>query len=227
MGGRYLDGVAALLESCDGRRVLELGSGTGNNTAALAKRVPCSITALEPSGGMVAQAGEKGVPGRWTRGCATALPFADSSFDFLFAVYVLHHIQDLRVLARECFRVLGEGRAAFVTAPGDFIVRHPMNRYFPSFAKVDLARFQPVEEVEAALHDAGFSAVGTERHEAPPIPIDAAYLEKVAGKFISTYDLIPEEEYTAGLERLRADVGAQGKLEQTLTWEAATVWAQK
>jgi len=223
-GGPYLDTLVRLLERSPGRRVLELGAGTGNNTGAVHDAVPCHVTALEPSQGMLDKARGKGVPAHWVRGCATDLPFAAHAFDFLFATYVLHHIADLEALLRECVRVLDGGGAAFVTAPLSFIARHPMNDYFPSFAAVDLARFQPIEEILDSMECVGFRHVGAARHQAEPRPLDAAYVQKVAGKFISTFDLLPPGEFEAGLERLRADVAANQCLGKTITWEAVTVW---
>jgi len=220
----YIDTLAGLLDRCGGRRVLELGAGTGNSTEALHDTLPCEVTALEPSDGMICQARAKGVPARWVRGAGPAFPFADACFDFVFATYVLHHIHDLSGLLDECARVLERGCAAFLTAPASFIVAHPMNAYFPSFAKVDLARFQRIEAVEAGLRSAGFRAVGSAKHVAAPVPVDAAYVARVAGKFISTYALLPPEEFESGLRRLRADVAAKGELDTPVVWEAVMVW---
>jgi len=187
----------------------------------------CAITALEPSRGMLQQAAAKGIPARWVRGAAPDLPFADQSFDFVFATYVLHYIPDLPSLFQECGRVLHQGCGAFVTAPTDFIVKHPMNAYFPSFAKVDLARFQPVEAVAAALRRAGFHGVDSKTVTAPPRPVDCRFVERVAGKFVSTYDLLPPGEFETGLARLRADVKAKGCLDEPMIWEAAIIWGYR
>jgi ubiquinone/menaquinone biosynthesis C-methylase UbiE len=225
-GGSYIAPIVELLEHGRGRRVLELGPGTGNNTAALHGETRCEISALEPSSGMLAQARAKGVPARFIQGSATAMPFSADSFDFVFAIYVLHHISDLAILMAECARVLDGGAAAFVTAPEWFIERHPMNAYFPSFAKVDIERFQSVEEVRAALGAAGFRETGVEAMAAEPKPVDQEYVDKIAGKFISTYDLIPEDEFDAGLARLRREVAEKGQLDCTVTWEAVTIWGR-
>lgn len=226
-GGPYLDTLAALLETCPGRRALELGAGTGNNTIALYEISRCDIIALEPSRGMLQQAVAKRIPARWVRGAAPDLPFADQSFDFVFATYVLHYVADLTALFQECGRVLQKGCGAFVTAPTDFIARHPMNAYFPSFAKVDLARFLPVEAVAGALRGAGFHSVDSKTVTAPPRPVDTEFVERVAGKFVSTYDLLPPGEFEAGLARLRADVKAKGRLDEPMIWEAAIIWGYR
>jgi len=223
-GGPYLKRLVALAEVSRARRVLEIGPGTGNNTAAFCETYSCEVVGLEPSRGMLAHARSKGIPARWVRGSASAMPLASGSVDFVFSVYVLHHLTDLDVPFRECARVLKDGYAAFVTAPTDFIDRHPMNRYFPSFARIDRARFQPVEDVVNALVRAGFAQVETERFVDTPRPIDRAYADRVANKFISTYDLIPPDEFAAGIKRLYADIEARGRLDEPIVWESVVVW---
>ncbi len=226
-GGPYMETLCMLLRRGPGRRVLELGAGTGNSAAALQEAVPCTLTALERSSGMLEQALRKGIPGRWVRGSALALPFAPNAFDFVYATYMLQFIQDLDLLMRECWRVLERGYAAFTTAPRSFIANHPINRYFSSFAQADLARFQPIERVEDALRAAGFAQINFEHKKKAPEPLDAAYVRKVEGKFLSTFDLLPPGEYDRGVTALRADVEAGKCLGMHVTWETVTIWGCK
>ena len=216
--------LAELARECEARTVLELGAGTGGKTSGFLAEYPCRIIGLDLSAGMLAKARAKGLGADWIQGSAAHIPLADASVDFVFGVYVLHHLDGLDAPFRECARVLGKGRAVFITAPTDFIERHPMNAYFPSFAKVDLARFQSSEAIREALRRAGFRDICAKRMVAAPRPIDRAFVERVANKFISTYLLIPEDEFTAGLARLRADVREKGRLNVPLVWEALTVW---
>lgn len=223
-GQPYIETLLSVLEACPGRRVLELGAGTGNSAAALARRTPCEITALDISQGMLRQGVEKQLPARWLRASALHLPFREHSFDFVFATYMLHYIRDLDILMAECARVLERGCAAFVTAPTVFIRNHPMNEYFPSLASVDLARFQPIETVEAALRAAGFSRVAHEQKSRAPEAVNEAYVEKVAAKYVSTFGLLPPGEFETGLARLRAEVAGKRRPGLTVTWETVTIW---
>ncbi|MCC6145847.1 MAG: methyltransferase domain-containing protein [Candidatus Hydrogenedentes bacterium] len=221
--GPYSDLLWELARSAPGREFLEIGPGTGNETAAMLEAAPARITGLERSRGMCAQARAKGVAAAWVQGEAEHLPFRNQSFDFLFGAYMLHYLPDLEVVFRECRRVLRpNGTAAFVTVSHEFIRAHPMNRWFPSLAKVDLDRFPDIGRVRAALESAGFRAVDSRDTAALPRDIDTAYADRVAHRFISTYDLLPPAEFDEGLKSLRRDIarGAAG----TLVREATLVW---
>lgn len=224
--GLYMQTLLRLAKAQPVRRALELGAGTGNNTGAFLKAAPCSLIALDPSRGMLDQARGKAISAHWVRAAAQHAPFLPGVFDFIFGVYMIHYIPDLRALFRECRRILRGGTIAFVTAPHPFIREHPMNAYFPSFSHIDLARFQSEDEILDAMHDAGFHDIGAELLVADPRPIDRAYVDRVAGKFVSTYALLPPDEFEQGLARLRAEVAEKGRLDTPLEWKTVTVWGR-
>lgn len=226
VGGPFIAPLVQLAQASRARRVLEIGPGTGNNTRAFHEAHPCALIGLDRSRGMLEAAHAKDLDAAWIQADATRLPLADATFDFIFGVLVLHHLPDVRPLFQESRRVLRRGHAAFVTSPHGFIDNHPINRYFPSFARIDKARFQSVEALWDAMRSAGFSQVGAEHTKAPPEPIDARYVEKVAGKFISTYTYIPDPEFQEGLARLRDDVAQNGSLDTPVEWESVTVWGR-
>ena len=208
-GDLCFDRLAAALAGK--RRVLEIGAGTGNTTRFVSRSVDALLVALEPSAGMAARAVSKGVGGRWVRAGAPDLPFADGSFDAVYSTYVLQHLGAPVPLFQACARVLAPGGVtAHVTVPRGYIAEHPLNRYFPSFAEIDLARFLPVETVAAALEQAGFTHVRWDVEREPPKALDRAYLARVESKFLSTFDIMSPDEYEAGLARFRHEVEAGG-----------------
>jgi demethylmenaquinone methyltransferase/2-methoxy-6-polyprenyl-1,4-benzoquinol methylase len=88
-------------------KCLDVAVGTGLVAREAVSLVgdPESVTGLDPSPGMLAQAA-KALPIRLVVGRAEQLPFADHSFDFLSMGYALRHVTDLSATMREFFRVL-------------------------------------------------------------------------------------------------------------------------
>ncbi len=225
IGGPYMESIIALVRESRAQRVVELGAGTGNNSVALLNAHPCELTCIDASIGMLREGRKKCPNAPWVLGNALAVPVQDHSVDFVFSVYMLHHIRDLVPLFRECGRLLKGGCTAHVTTTHDFIDRHPMNRYFPSFAAIDKARFQSLDVIVAAFEKTGFRDVGYRVHRAEPVPIDKAYFKKIENRFISTFEIMGPEEFDSGLARLRADIETHGRLDEPIAWESMAVWA--
>lgn len=227
--GPYFSALVALAAACPRGPVLEVGAGTGNNTAPFAEDTGRRMYALEPSAGMLAQ-GRAKVPGAaWGRGRIEALPYADAAFSMVYGTYMLHYVPDLAAAFAECRRVLKPGGvAAFVTVSHAFIGSHPMNAYFPSFAAVDCARFPDIPTIQSALAGANFIGGHAQATYSAPRVVDMAYWEKIANRFISTYALLPEDEFQAGLARLRDDIQRHGgQLPVSITREAVVVYGWK
>ncbi|GMW02891.1 MAG: hypothetical protein AMXMBFR84_40270 [Candidatus Hydrogenedentota bacterium] len=222
--GPYLDVLVEIAAASGSQVVLEAGAGTGSVAAAFERRHPCRMLALDRSKGMCRRNRVKHPHLPIVIADACTLPMRDASVDMIYSVFMLHHLSDLTPFFSECTRVLRRGALAVVTSPYSFLESHPMNHYFPSFARVDKARFQSEESVHAAFSAAGFQRLKGIIVKSEPCPIDKAYVNKVADKFISTYALLPAGEFERGLADLRRDVEARGCLEPLLEWEALVVW---
>jgi ubiquinone/menaquinone biosynthesis C-methylase UbiE len=107
--------IAAFLAPVEGRRVLDVGTGTGRAAIALAKR-GAIVTGVDASAEMlqVAQrrAAETGAHVTFIRGDAHGLEFPDRSFDAVVCLRVLMHTPDWRASLRELCRV-SDGRVVF------------------------------------------------------------------------------------------------------------------
>jgi len=185
-----------------GRRVLEVGTGTGRVAAALAERAYAKVWAVDASPEMLAVARRnvpRGVAFKEAR--AEALPFKDGWFERAVAMLVVHVLDRPRAFA-ELRRVLAQdGRLAIATFDPAHVRGYWLNEYFPSIATIDLARFAPAEVLTGELRAAGFAAVRTIRlHQRARIDRETA-LERIRGRHISTFDLIDETELEAGLNR--------------------------
>lgn len=200
-----------------GRRVLEVGCGTGRLTAALAERASAKVWAVDPSPEMLAVArgrAPRGVAFKQAR--AEALPFKDGWFERAVAMLVVHVLDRPRAFA-ELRRVLGaDGRLVVATFDPAHVHGYWLNRYFPSILEIDLARFAPDDVLADELRAAGFAAVRTlALHQRRTMDRETA-LERIRGRHISTFDLIDETEIEAGLNRAVKELPEE--VEYRLEW---------
>lgn len=116
-----------------GTAILDLGCGTGELTAALARRGAFAV-GVDASAGMIAAAGTRAAPGTaFVRGSAFRLPFAAGSFDAATSAFVLRNLGDLPGAFAELARVLRPGgRLALVdiTEPPSAALRRIFDAYF-------------------------------------------------------------------------------------------------
>jgi ubiquinone/menaquinone biosynthesis C-methylase UbiE len=105
---RFLDESELRLAGpyCEGRRILEVGCGTGLILEPLSKIADKAI-GLDLSAGMLRRARERGL--KVVQGSVTALPFPDNSFDCVVSFKVLAHIEHIQKALSECARVLKPG----------------------------------------------------------------------------------------------------------------------
>ena len=113
---------APLLEKLGGRvdggRVLEIGCGRGVGTEIILSRFGAAhVDAFDLDPDMVERARRRlarfGDRVRISRGDATAIPAADSTYDAVFDFGIIHHVPDWRKAVREVSRVLRPGGRFF------------------------------------------------------------------------------------------------------------------
>jgi SAM-dependent methyltransferase len=110
-----------LLGDVRGRRVLELGCGSGANTVCLVAR-GADVCALDISEDLIGLARRRlkvsgcGGSSCFVVGSAHQLPLPDASVDVVFGIAILHHL-DLSLVSREAHRVLREGGRAIFQEP--------------------------------------------------------------------------------------------------------------
>ena len=216
--------VTVLDVDCDSV-LLDVGCGTGNYTIAL-QHAARSVIGIDISIGMIEQARAKFPALRFICSDVTNLPFESETFDGVFAIQVLHHIEEKEVFLREAHRVLRKGaHIAIHSCSHEQMRAFWFYHYFPKGLEVDLARIPDVGEIASLLERAGFSNVGIEicyhdavvAHETPK-----SYLDKNYRESISTFVLLTKEGIELGCEKLQEDI-ASGAIESVVRQHQAKV----
>ena len=188
-----------------GRRVLDVGCGTGRLAAALAERESCKVWGVDRSAEMLEVARARVPEGVGLKqGIAEELPFKNGWFERSVTQLSLHLWDRPRALA-ELRRVV-TGCAVLATFDPAHFSEYWLNAFFPSIEQIDLARFPDGETLERELLAAGFAEVRLVRlGQRAEISREEA-LAKIHGRHISTFDLLDEDEIVEGTARAEREL---------------------
>jgi ubiquinone/menaquinone biosynthesis C-methylase UbiE len=197
-----------------GRRVLDIGCGTGRFLAQLkdiakAWGVDASPEMLDVARSRVHAAGLK-------LGSAEELPFKDGWFERATMWLVAHLVDRPRAFAEAKRVLVPGGRFAVATFDPAYFDEFWLNELFPSMEAIDRARFPSAEELEAELAGAGLAEVRLARLSQRGSLDRETALERIRGKHISTFDLVEDDEYEAGLARAERELPE--RIEHRVEW---------
>ncbi|MGH3027940.1 MAG: methyltransferase domain-containing protein [Gaiellaceae bacterium] len=203
-----------------GRRVLDVGCGTGALASALAERgarvwgVDASEEMLEVARAAVGKrVGLK-------LGRAEELPFKDAWFERVVLRLVVHLVDRPRALPELARVLVPGGRASIATFTEGHFEWYWLTSVFPEVGEIDRRRFPRPDALEAELLDAGFATARTTTLGQRRSISRADALERIRGRYISTLRLLDEETYAAGLERAERELPEE--IESVLEWAVVT-----
>jgi ubiquinone/menaquinone biosynthesis C-methylase UbiE len=206
-----------------GRRVLDVGCGTGALASALAERgarvwgVDASQEMLEVARAAVGKrVGLK-------LGRAEELPFKDAWFERVVLRLVVHLVDRPRALPELARVLVPGGRASIATFTEGHFEWYWLTSVFPEVGEIDRRRFPRPDALEAELLDAGFATARTTTLGQRRSISRADALERIRGRYISTLRLLDEETYAAGLERAERELPEE--IESVLEWAVVSAEA--
>jgi ubiquinone/menaquinone biosynthesis C-methylase UbiE len=200
--------------------VIDLGSGTGRFTPALAEAFGGLVYGVEPAAGMRRAAEEGAAHPRVTylAGEAAEIPLPDASADLVLMFLSFHHVPDRAAASREIARVLKRGgRFVLRSTFKERIPDHWWRGFFPRSHAVEEAMFPSTAEARVLFEAAGFATVQSVQMEVPfKGPIDQA-VERLRLRAVSTFEHMTPEELDEGFARIDAAFAA-GVIEEKSTF---------
>ncbi len=203
-----------------GRRVLDVGCGTGRLALALAER-GAKVWGVDTSEEMLTQA-RVSTAGRvgLKLGRAESLPFKGGWFERVVLRLVVHLVDRAQVFP-ELARVLAPGgRALVATFTPSHFEWFWLTSVFPDVAELDRARFPTPDVLTEELSAAGFGLAHARRVLQRATLSREQALERIRGRYISTLRLLDEATFAAGLERAERELPET--IESSLEWAVIT-----
>ena len=212
---RIVRELARLLGQPKGGEILDVGAGTGNYAATLA-RLGYRVIAVEPAAAMRRQARE--APGvRWVAATAEWLPLTDGCAEGGVCVLALHHFVDARAALSEVRRVVGGSPIVIFTFDPRLGQRFWFEDYFSELWSEAHRSFPPLEDVVSLVGEAtGAGSVEVsdfrlphdlrDKFAAAGWRIPWLYLDGEVRAGISAFTLAEQQVVEEGVQRLRRDL---------------------
>lgn len=151
--------LARLLPPLEGLDILDLGCGTGRWLARLSQGSPGTLTGIDGSPEMLAEASRRRMPGvELLQGDCISTRLPAHAFDLLLNSFVLSHIDNLEAFAAEIARLLRPGGSAFITDlhPGTALSLQWKRAFIADGQHVEITSiFRPLEEIVSVFGSAG------------------------------------------------------------------------
>jgi SAM-dependent methyltransferase len=208
-----LRALRAALKGAPGRRLADIGGGTGNYALAL-RREGWEPVVIDRSAEMLARAAAKGL--ETLRADAQRLPFDDETFDAATMISMLHHVENRGAALAEARRILRRrGRLVLKGYTGEDAATLWILDYFPSSRAWIEATHPPRAAILAELsgarlftfefedmQDASLAALSAE----PERMLVAA--ERGETSYFERMHRDHADELREGIARLREDIAA-------------------
>lgn len=205
--------VRRVLAGAPGRRLADIGGGTGNYALVLS-REGWQPVVVDRSPEMLVRAAAKGL--ETVEANAERLPFEDETFDAAIMISMLHHVNDRGAALAEARRILRPGgRLVLMGYTGEDAATLWVLDYFPSSRPWMTATHPPADAFLDQLPGAELTRFEFEDTDDESLAALSAHPEKLVEAaewgFTSYFERMQRDhpdELRAGLARLRQDIAA-------------------
>ena len=206
----WLEAFAAVLPERRPLEGLDIGSGTGRFTPALAERFG-PVVGVEPSARMREVAAERSAHPRvrYLPGTAEEAPVPSAAADYALLGWSWHHVRDKPRAVQELARVLRPGGRLLLRT--NFRDHHPRPwwlEHFPRGYEADAAIFDPLHEVIALFTASGWRVTDYSTVVEPSAGTRGEMLERLRLRTLSFFKQLDPDELETGFRRLEESVAA-------------------
>lgn len=192
--------------------VVDLGSGTGRFTPALADEFGGPVYGVEPSRKMrdIASDNARHTAVTYLAGSAEQIPLPDNGCDVVLMFLSLHHVQDRSTAAAEIARVLRpDGRLLIRSTFSDRMPELKWHQFFPRARAIEQAIFPSVRDVEDLFSEVGLRHVALEAIREQYASSLAESASRLRLRAISTFEHLTDVEIAKGFAALDQAVAAE------------------
>lgn len=191
--------------------IVDLGSGIGRLTPALAETFGGPVYGVEPSARMreiaIATATHPAVT--YLAGEAARIPLADHSVDAVLMFLSFHHVPDRAAAAAEIVRVLKPGGRLLIRSPfSDRMTGGWWQSFFPRALEIERQMFPTLAEVTGVFEAVGLKPLALVEVVEVYAATQAEAAEKLRLRAISTFEHMTEAEIAEGFARMDAHIAA-------------------
>jgi ubiquinone/menaquinone biosynthesis C-methylase UbiE len=185
--------------------ILDLGSGTGRFTPALAGEFGGPVYGVEPSQKMrgIASQDARHPTVIYLPGSAESIPLRDNGCDAVLMFLSFHHVRDRPTAAAEIARVLRPGgRLLIRSAFSDRAPEVSWHEFFPRAREIEQQMCPSVDNVEGLFSEVGLHrvALGAIREQSATSLTECA--SRLRLRAISTFEHLTDGEIAAGFAAL-------------------------
>ena len=204
----WMDAIGRHVIIQNGGSILDLGCGTGRFSAALAESFSVDVIGVDPSQEMLKRA-RPSAKIDFRAGRAEQIPLSDGEVELVFMSMMYHHIEDLDAAVGEFDRVLANGGQVCIrNSTLDSMDDCPYVAHFPASRELCQTLLPSIADIDVRFSKQGFRVVAQEVITQPTAPSPSAYVEKVGRRVYSDLNLISDEEFATGFERLKSAMAA-------------------